>query len=354
MRFFFVLLTAFILFFQAAAQAENKEEPISVLILTSLSGEAASIGEAVQKGFTLGLEKLPPQLRNKLNVRYEDDKVLPNESVTAYKRARLDGIPKVVVTVSSGTSKGVAPLCEKDNALLVAIASSKDVVRERDWAVNFWVTPTQQTRVLRQDALQKGITRAARVTTVQEGFLSVKEEMDQGMADVVDFTLDEEFPLEVKDFRSFAARIQQRKDLQALYVLMMPGHVGVFAKQMRSLGVDLPLIGVESFEDIEEVKVSEGALIGQRFVSNATPSQDFLDEYRKRFPGASTWAAANAHDIALLIGEALKTGSSREHLRTFFHNVKDFTGATGTFSSSGDNRFTLPAEMRVVPELEAM
>jgi len=32
----------------------------------------------------------------------------------------------------------------------------------------------------------------------------------------------------------------------------------------------------------------------------------------------------------------------------FLHTVKDFNGALGTYSASGDNRFTLPAAIKVI------
>jgi ABC-type branched-subunit amino acid transport system substrate-binding protein len=74
-----------------------------------------------------------------------------------------------------------------------------------------------------------------------------------------------------------------------------------------------------------------------------------LSEYGNKFPNSTPFGAANGHDAILLISDAInKNFKDANSINTYLHKVKDFSGATGTFSSSSDNRFTLPATVKIV------
>ena len=213
-----------------------------------------------------------------------------------------------------------------------------------------WVTPDAEAKLTVKEALRRGYKKIAIAATTQDGMLSARDSFLEYSSGQLEIELNEEFPPELKDFKSFIAKLRNLNELDGLCLFLMPGQLGVFAKQVRNQRIDLPLFGIESFEDINEVKVAEGALDGQWYVSAADPGKSFMTEYHEHFPNAATWGAANAHDIALLIGAALQKGSSRKSINDFLHNLKDFTGALGTYSSTADNRFTLPASVRIVPQ----
>ena len=50
----------------------------------------------------------------------------------------------------------------------------------------------------------------------------------------------------------------------------------------------------------------------------------------------------------MLIAETIKDSPNRPEINSFIHSVKDFTGALGTYSASGQNTFTLPATIKIV------
>lgn len=61
-------------------------------------------------------------------------------------------------------------------------------------------------------------------------------------------------------------------------------------------------------------------------------------------------SAVNCYDIARLLGHSAEKNHSSAELINYLKTVKDFKGAGGTFSATGDNRFTLPAVVKVVTE----
>ena len=82
---------------------------------------------------------------------------------------------------------------------------------------------------------------------------------------------------------------------------------------------------------------------------SAIPS--FESDYRKEFGVQPGWATANAFDsLNLLYDAAIRQGKRGAGIAEYLSSVKDYKGAAGLYSASGDNRFTLPATIKVVTE----
>lgn len=314
-------------------------------VILPLTGEVSSVAGACQNGMTLAMENLPGALSSKINLIYEDDQNQPKNTVSAFTKLVKVNKVDAIVTFTSSTSKAISPLADQFKIPTIAVAADFEVVKNREHIVTFWVSPLEEAKELLKEAKNRGYKRIAMITSIHNGVLVIKKgliSLNNGQLEIV---LDEEYPAEAKNFRTFLSKVKSKKGLDAIFVNLYYGATGIFARQAREMGINLPLINVESFEDPEQVKLSAGALIGQWYVQADDPSGQFMDSYLKKFPGASTYSAGNCYDIVMLIAESIR---KREELNYFLHNVKDFNGALGTFSASGDNRFTLPATVKVV------
>jgi len=156
----------------------------------------------------------------------------------------------------------------------------------------------------------------------------------------------------VKDFRPFLTKLRARGEVDAISALLLPGQIGIFAKQARELGFTKPLFGIESFEDLNEIKVSGGALVGQWYINAAEPSAEFIKRFSGKYPGVSLYAVGQGYDIPGLIAKASAPVKDRTLLRAeinkFLHTVRDYHGAAGVFSADGKNAFTFAAVVREV------
>lgn len=345
---FITVALSLLLFAAPNASVAEEGGKLRVGVILPLTGEAASVGEAIRNGIALGLEKISKDARDKLEIVYEDDALVAKNSVSAFNKLNSTGGIDVLVNVSSGTAKALSPLAENKQIPFIAIASDAKVSAGKKYVFNFWVTPEEEIKVTIPEALKRGYNRIARIVSIQDGVLAIKSAFDKLNAGQLQVVLDEEYAGDVKDFRTYLTKVRAHKGIDAIMVVLMPGQCGLFAKQARQLGITQDLFSVEMFEDANEVKVSEGALIGQWYVNNDDPDNVFIDEYKKRYPGASLWGASNAHDVALLLGAAIDRGYKRENFPEFLHTLKDFKGALGVYSASGDNRFTLPAAVKIV------
>jgi branched-chain amino acid transport system substrate-binding protein len=328
-------------------QTPSKEAKLKVGIILPLSGESASVGQAIKNGITLAWEKLPAAVQSKLELVYEDDQILPKLSVNAFRKLAAENVG-VVINAGSASGNALAPLAEQHQVPTIAIASDPQVVRGRKYIVNLYTTPETEARVAIEEALRRGYRRVARIMAIHDWSFALKKAFDQENRGRIEIVLDEEYPTSVKDFKTFIAKLRSKEPIDAILVLLYSGQNGVLAKQVRQQGIKAPLFAVEMFEDSSEVEASEGALIDQWYVNSDDPDNRFVNLYRGRFPNASLYGASSGHDAMLLIGTAVERSTDLEEINRYLHTVKDFEGASGTFSSSGDNRFTLPSVVKVV------
>lgn len=164
----------------AGSSLVNAENPkVRIAVIAALSGEAASFGAAVSGGITLALEKLPSELKDKFEIVYEDDRLDPKQTIAAYHRLSTAGKPSAVLTISSGTSKALAPLVERDQVPTIAIASDPKINGDRNWVVNFWVKPEVEAELAIAEAVRRGFRRVARIVSIQDGYLSIKAAFDK-------------------------------------------------------------------------------------------------------------------------------------------------------------------------------
>jgi len=325
-------------------------EEVRVGVILPLSGEGAPIGEACKNGVTLALQDLPADERDRLKILYEDDQLLAKNTVAAYNKIQATTGMDVTITVSSGTSKAISPLADESATPLIAVASDPSVVAGREQVFNLWVTPENEVTLLLQRLKQLGLKRIAVVSALQDGVAAIIQSFHAQRGSELQVVMEERFAIDQRDFRPFITKLKHQDSVDVIFVELFFGQTGIFARQLREAGINLPLVNIESFEDVNDVKLSNGSLVGQWYIQADEPSGEFLTRYQEAFPDSSHYTAANCHDAIGLITAALKQSNDppSKAITHFLHTVKDFHGALGTFSATDDNRFDLPAAVKIV------
>ena len=338
-----VLSCAAALSFPAAVLAGDGEIRLGAIL--PLTGEAASGGNACKNGLLLAHESLPPELRDRVKLSIEDNGFNSGRAVSAYNKLVASEHIDALTVWDSGSANAIAPLAEKARVTLVAECLDPHIVEGRQYAFNFWVTPEAQANAQVQEGKRRGYKRIAIFVAQHAGLLAIRHDFRGMSGNAFEIVFDEEFGADVQDFHSALLRMKDKGPIDAIGVYLLFGQTGAFAKQVRELGISAALFGTEAFEDPSIVAASQGALIGQWYTQASDPSGEFLDAYHRRFPGASTYSSGNCYDVVLLAAESLKRNVPLVEL---LHTLKDFHGAMGTISSTGDSRFTLPAIIREV------
>lgn len=326
--------------------AETPSYKVGAII--PLTGPAAYAGEACRNGIEMAKESLPENIRSQISVLYEDDANTPRKTAEAYQKLKLDD-PTVLISFTSSTSLAISNLVEKDGKILFAIASDPKIAIGKRNIFNLWVTPETEMKKLIPYMQKQNWKKIAVITVQQDGMLAFRDAFRRQSQGVLQTVLEDEVTVDEKNFKPFLMRLKQLKDVDAIFVNLWIGQCGLFARQAREMQINLPMVNGEIFENKSEVADSKGALIGQAYVQAGDAGDVFLKEYHAKYPNASPVGAAHCHDVISLIGDAInKDKITPPSMRDHFATLTNFTGALGTYSSTGDNRFTLPAVMRRV------
>lgn len=347
MRYLSVLLTIFVCIPVCAA-----ENPYRVGVVIPLSGDAAGLGNYVQKGIELGLQSLPKEMQEKVQVIFEDDQLQAAKSVAAFRKLKSYNKIDAVFVISSGIGHAVAPLAEESGTVMLALgASDKTVAVGKKFVFTHWVSPEAEAAALVDEIIRRNFQKLAVVSSEQQGAAALEDAL---LARLKEKNLNErivysaKFSPDTKDFRVSLAKIRSAQS-DGIVSILLPGSLSAFAKQTRDFKISAELFGFELFEDEHEVKASDGALIGKWYVNAEEPTKEFRDKYVERYKEQPGMGAANSYDAIQLIARAVSEfhGESAK-IADYLRTLKDYEGASGRYSATGDNRFNIPAALKVV------
>jgi len=230
-------------------------------------------------------------------------------------------------------------------------ASDKSFVQNKKYVFIHWVSPEAEAQTMVSEIKKRGYKKLAMISHEQEGAIAledafVSEINKQGLGS--NLLLKERVLRDVRDFKYFITKLRS-KNIDGVSVCLLPGGLAAFAKQARDLGLKADLFGFELFEDANEVKASDGALVGKWYINSDDATDDFQKLYFAKYQEEPGWAAANAYDTLSLIAAAVdKVGKDNLKIAGYLRNIKDYRGATGAYSATSDNRFNLPAAVKIV------
>lgn len=334
--------------------AISETNKFKIGVIAPLTGSSAAIGKYIKNGIDLAYNQLPETQQSHIEIIYEDDAWSVPKSVSAFQKLSNISEINAVIVVGSAVGNAVAPLAEQKEIPLISIgASDHKVSKGRRFSFIHWVTPEIETQEVVKEIQRRKYKRLGIIGTEQEGVLAVvkslKDQLQKvGMEKLL--VLNEMYLDTEKDFKTYIAKARA-KGVDGVIVCLFPGSLSTFAKQTRSQGLNIDLIGIELFEDENEVKASEGALIGQWYVNADSASKSFETIYQKTYGEHPGFGSANGFDALNLYVDALnKNGKSGIEIAKHLAELSNYTGAAGKYSATGDNRFTLPAAVKIVTE----
>ncbi len=167
---------------------------------------------------------------------------------------------------------------------------------------------------------------------------------------------------EENDFSSIISKIRlQRPD--AIYFGSISNQVGVFLRQLREGGVTVPVVGGESLDSRELLKIAGNAAQNLSFTTGAAPAEalraakSFAANYQKTFgqaaQGFAVYGYAAAKVVLQGILNAAKANGNKAPSRTQVESAirkGTFTGllsGTASFNSVGDRKAVTLYVMKV-------
>ncbi|WP_378956889.1 ABC transporter substrate-binding protein [Pelosinus sp. sgz500959] len=160
-----------------------------------------------------------------------------------------------------------------------------------------------------------------------------------------------------QDFKSTLTKIKVM-NADTIFIPAYYEEVGKIAKQARELGINVPLIGTDGFDDPKVVEIAGVEALNNTFFSNHYSAQDtdpriqkFVAAFKAEYGQEPNALAALGYDAALMVIDSIKRANSTDpaKLRDALEQTKDLQVVTGVITMDANHN---PIKSGVVIEMK--
>lgn len=338
---------------------KTNEEVIVVGEVGSLTGPEATFGQSTHKGAMLALKEINAKggiKGRKLVLKTIDNQGKPEEAATAIKALiTRDKVVAVIGEVASSLSLAMAPQAQMLKTPMISPSSTNVKVTEQgDYIFRVCFIDPFQGEVMAKFA--KNDLGLGRVTV----FRDVASDYSVGLGDAFvdtfkalggEIVADESYRKGDVDFRAQLTSMKD-KNPDAIFVPGYYNDVGLIARQARSLGIDVPLLGGDGWDSPKLHEVGGEAIEGSYFSNHYSVDADtprirsFVEAYKARYKDEiPDGIAAQGYDAMMVLALALERAPdlSTASIRDALAATKDFDGVTGLITMDEKRNASKPA-----------
>jgi branched-chain amino acid transport system substrate-binding protein len=349
-----VLFTSSLVGCGKSQETGSSSDVIKIGVFEPMTGTSAAGGQMTVEGIKLANEARGEVLGKKVELVIVDNKSDKVEAANA--ASRLIDKEKVVAIIGSygsSLSMGAGDVVKKGKVPAVGCSPTNPLVTlNNDYYFRVcFIDPFQGTVMANYAVNDLGAIRAAIIQDVTQDY-SVG--LSKYFVDAFkELTGDDNSIVEISSYNTgdqdFSAQLTNVKSKNP-DVIFAPGNYGECAlliKQARDLGIDVPILGGDTWEAPEFLDIGGSAVEGVVFSTHFTaeaPVTDvsgvFLEAYKEKYEKDANAFAALGYDAYMVILDAIKSANSTnpEVIRDKIAGTKDFVGATGniTLDKNGD------------------
>jgi branched-chain amino acid transport system substrate-binding protein len=319
-----------------------------------LTGPQSDIGLDIQRGTQLGVEDLNAQgieiggKKLTFELLSEDDEANPSKATTVAQKLVDSKIVAVVGHFNSGASIPASKVYADAGIPQISPGSTNPRYTQQGYATTF--------RVVANDNQQGPAMARFLIDTLKGKKVAIIDDSTaygQGLASTFEATV-RAAGVEVvghehttdKD-TDFAAILTNLKGKQPEYLFFggIYSQAGPMAKQMKALGLDVPLLGGDGIQTPKFVEVAGAAAEGTYASIPGLPKdkmpggQAFLAKFQARFGKPVELFAPMGYDAVFVLADAMKRAGSTEPAKVLAELKKTkYTGVIGPieFDDKGD------------------
>jgi branched-chain amino acid transport system substrate-binding protein len=329
-----------------AAAWPTRAQEILVGQYASLTGSEATFGINSSNGVALALEEVNKTGvlgGRKIRIITEDDQSKPGQPSAAVKKLiSNDGVIAVIGEIASSRSLEAAPICQEAKVPMVSPGATNARVTEvGDYIFRVCFIDPFQGTVMAKFALDNlKATKVAILTDVRNDYsVGLTQYFKQYFESHGGKVVSERSFSGGGTDRDFRAQLTAIKASQP-DAIFVPGYyteAGLIAKQARSLGIKVPLLGGDGWDSPKLSEIGGSAIEGSYFSTHFSPKdtnpkvQDFVKRYQEKFKAMPDGMAPLGYDAMMVLAQAINTAGSTEgpKVRDALAAVKDFDGVTG-------------------------
>jgi branched-chain amino acid transport system substrate-binding protein len=336
--------------------AAEEPKPIKIGAIFSVTGPASFLGAPESKTAKMFVDKINASggvLGQKLELIIKDSSGSPEKAVSFAKQLiEEDKVLAIIGPSTSGETMQIKKLCEENQMILVSCAAADAIVNplakyvfktpQKDSQAATWIYRTMK---------EKGITKIA-ILTGNDGFgASGKKQLEElAKTEGIEIVANEVYDKQATDLTDILTKVKGTPGVQAVVNWSIVPAQSIVAKNMRQLGMDIPLFQSHGFGNrkyVEQAGVAAegilfpaGRLLVVEELPDSHPQKKLLATYKKDYEAAykedvSTFGG-HAYDAVLIVTEALKKAGTtdRDKVRDAIENLHGLVGTAGIYNFS--------------------
>ncbi|MDH7502558.1 MAG: ABC transporter substrate-binding protein [Verrucomicrobiota bacterium] len=329
---------------------------IKIGAIFSQTGPASFLGAPEAKTVQMLADQLNAKggiLGRKVEVIIKDSGGSPEKAVSFAKQLiDEERVLAIIGPSTSGETMQIKPLCEENKMILVSCAAAETIVNplakyvfktpQKDSQAVTWIYNTMK---------DMGISKIA-VLSGNDGFgMAGKKQLeDLASAHSIQIVVNEVYDKGATDLTDILTKVKGTPGVQAVVNWSIVPAQSIIAKNMKQIGLNIPLFQSHGFGNLKYVEqagvAAEGILFpaGRLLVVDELPDNHpqkqvlaaYKRDYETRFKENVSTFGGHAYDAFMVVIEGVKKARStdRDKVRDAIEQLKGFVGTAGVFNYS--------------------
>ncbi len=304
---------------------EESEEagPILIGSIQPISGAVSAYGTQSRDAIIMAVDEINANggvLGRELQVIVEDDEANPEKTKNAFtKLVTKDGVVGIIGALTSKCTLAITSDAQARQIILITHSSTNDTVTDAgDYIFRACYNDSFQGQVVAKFAYENLKSMKAAILFdntndyskgLTENFKAKFEEMGGTIV------AEESYATGDKDFNAQLTKISSAGP-EVLFIPDYYSTVSLIAKQVRSQGLTIPMLGADGWDEI--VNNAGDEVVGCYYSNHYSPDAEdgdvrtFVDKYTELYNVSPNALAALAYDATYILADAIEAAGSTE------------------------------------------
>lgn len=337
-------------------QAAPAEGPIKIGAIFSVTGPASFLGAPEEKTVRMLVDKVNAAggvLGRKVRVVVKDSGGSPEKAVSfARQLIEEENVVAIIGPSTSGETMQIKALCQENGMVLVSCAAAEVIVQPvAPYVFKVPQKDSQAVTWIYRTAKKKGISKIA-VLSSNDGFgvAGKKQLEDLAAENGMQILVNEVYDKQATDLTDIVTKVKANPGVQAVVNWSIVPAQAILAKNMRQIGLEVPLFQSHGYGNRKYVEqggaAAEGTLFpaGRLLVVDELPNDhpqkkllaEYKAEYEKLYKEDVSTFGGHAYDAFMVAVEGIKRAGTtdRVKVRAAIENIKGLAGTAGVFNFS--------------------
>ncbi len=353
----FAVLLLFLGLISVPKETHAASDEIKIGAILAVTGPASFLGAPEANTLKMLAEEVNSKggiNGRKIKLIIKDSGANPEKAISFAKQLiEEERVFAIIGPSTSGETLKIKSICEKGRTICISCAAAEKIVNPV--AKYVFKTPQKDSFAARKIFMQMqkmGIKRIG-VVVGNTGFGKAGKAQLEKLAPEygIQIVISEVYDKKATDLTPLVTKLKA-KGVEAVVNWSIVPAQSIIAKNMRQVGLNVPLFQSHGFGNIKYVKAAgaaaEGIIFpaGRLLVAEQLPDDHpqkavlmkYKRDYESRFKEEASTFGGHAYDAFMILVEAIKkAGFDRERVRDAIENMKGFVGTGGIFNFSPED-----------------